>query len=86
MFNKEEIPVFLKVGLMPVFFGRILAGQYMPALLYMVGFKDMADRDAAWGRFSQNEDWKNMQNKPEYADTVSNIQKIFLTSTSYSQV
>ena len=47
MFNNEEIAFFLKVGLQPVFFGKILAGQYMPALTYMVGFKDMADRDAA---------------------------------------
>jgi hypothetical protein len=86
MFNNEEIPVFLKVGLMPVFFGKIMAGQYMPALMYMLGFKDMAERDAAWGRFSENEDWIVMRDKPEYADTVSNIQRVFLTPASYSQV
>ncbi len=46
MFNSEEIALFLKVGILPVFFGKVLAGEYMPALIYMAGFKDMADRDA----------------------------------------
>jgi hypothetical protein len=86
MFNKEEIAVFLKVGMLPVFFGRILAGQYMPGLIYMLGFKDMGDRDSAWGRFSVDNDWKIMSAKPEYKDTVSNIRRIFLTRTAYSQV
>jgi hypothetical protein len=86
MFNNEELALFLKVGLHPVFFGRILAGGYMPALMYMVGFKDMADRDAAWGRFGAHEEWNTMRVKPEYADTVSNIHKIFLTPAEYSQV
>ena len=86
MFNQEEIALFLKVGLQPVFFGKILAGPLMPALVYMLGFKDMADRDAAWGKFAAHEDWKTMQAKPEYADTVSNVRKIFLTHTDYSQI
>lgn len=86
MFNNEEIALFLKVGLQPVFFGKIMAGQYMPALTYMVGFKDMADRDASWSKFGSHEDWKKMSAKPEYADTVSNIYKTFLTPTDYSQI
>jgi hypothetical protein len=86
MFNNEEISIFLKVGLQPVFFGKILAGQYMPALTYMVGFKDMADRDASWKRFGEHEDWNRIRVKPEYADTVSNIYKTFLIPEDYSQI
>lgn len=86
MFNIEEIALFLKVGLQPVFFGKILAGQYMPGLIYMVGFKDMADRDATWGKFGSSDEWKKMSSKPEFADTVSNIRRVFLTPTDYSQV
>jgi hypothetical protein len=52
----------------------------------MVGFKDMADRDATWKKFGSHEDWNAMRVKPEYADTVSNIHKIFLTPAAYSQV
>jgi len=86
MFNNEEIALFLKVGLQPVFFGKILSGQYMPALIYMIGFRDMADRDDTWNKFSAQEDWNTMRVKPEYADTVSNIHKIFLTPAANSQV
>jgi hypothetical protein len=86
MFNSEEITLFLKVGLQPVFFGKILAGEYMPALIYMVGFKDMADRDASWNKFGSSDEWKTMSSKAEYADTVSNIHRIFLTPTDYSAV
>jgi len=86
MFNNEEIALFLKVGLMPVFFGKILAGQYMPALTYMVGFKDMADRDATWKKFGEHEEWNRMRVKTEYADSVSNIYKTFLTPAAYSQI
>jgi len=86
MFDNEEIALFLKVGLLPVFFGKIIAGQYMPALVYMVGFTDMADRNATWARFGAHDEWNAMRVKPEYADTVSNIRKIFLTPASYSLV
>jgi hypothetical protein len=86
MFNSEEIALFKKIGLQPVFFGKILAGEYMPALIYMVGFKDMAERDATWGRFGSSDEWKQLSSKPEFANTVSNIHKIFLTPTEYSEV
>ncbi|MBN1791228.1 MAG: NIPSNAP family protein [Bacteroidales bacterium] len=86
MFNREEIGLFLRVGLIPVFFGRILAGNYMPGLIYMIGFKDMADRDAAWNKFTSHEDWNEMRVRPEYADTVSNIRRIFLTPANSSQI
>jgi hypothetical protein len=85
MFNSEEIDLFLKVGLQPVFFGQIVAGEYMPALTYMVGFRDMADRDATWAKFGGSEEWKTMSSKPEYANSVSNIRRIFLVPTPYSQ-
>jgi len=46
----------------------------------------MADRDASWSRFGGHEEWKRMSAKPEYANTVSNIHKIFLTPAAYSQI
>lgn len=79
MFNKEEIDLFLETGLQPVFFGKILAGQYMPALIYMIALPDMEGRDPAWAGFSSSEEWATMRTKPEYADVVSNIRRIFLT-------
>jgi len=86
MFNNEELPLFEQVGLHPVFFGKILAGKYMPALMYMLWFKDMDERKANWKKFGESPEWKAMSGKAIYADTVSKVRKKFLTPTDYSQI
>lgn len=78
MFNQEEIDLFHRVGLDPVFFGELLAGPYRPALVYLLQFEDMTERDANWKKFGDHPDWNTMKAKPEYADTVSNIRRTFL--------
>lgn len=78
MFNVEEIDLFHEVGLHPVFFGKMISGPYRPSLVYMLQFKDMEERNANWGRFGPHLKWKAMVAKPEYADSVSNIRKLFL--------
>jgi len=86
MFNDEEIALFEQVGLHQVFFGKILAGKYMPALMYMLWFKDMDERDANWKKFSDSAEWKTMSGKAIYANSVSKVRKKFLTPTDYSQI
>lgn len=86
MFNDEELPLFEKVGLHPVFFGELLAGSYMPALVYMLWFKDMEEREANWDKFRVSDEWNTMRVKEEYADTVSKVRKIFLTPLDFSQI
>ena len=86
MFNAEELPLFIKVGLHPLFFGQILAGQQMPALTYMLWFKNMAERDANWSKFSSSDEWNIMKNKPEYANAVSKVRKRFLIPADFSQI
>ncbi len=86
MFNKEELPLFEKVGLHPVFFGQVLAGRYMPALTYMLWFKNMDERNANWDKFRVSEEWKTMRVKEEYANTVSKVKKKFLLPMDFSQI
>jgi hypothetical protein len=86
MFNDEELPLFDKIGLHSVFFGKILAGKYMPALMYMLWFKDMDEREATWKKFGESPEWKTLSGKAIYADTVSKVRKIFLVPTDYSQI
>jgi len=78
MFNDEEIPLFLKVGLHPVFFGKMIAGPYRPSLVYMLHFKNMEERNANWSVFGSHPEWKEMVVKEKYANSVSNIRKTFL--------
>lgn len=78
MFNEGEIDIFLETGLHPVFFGEMIIGPYRPCLTYMLNFKDMEERDANWKQFGAHPDWKAMSGMEEYANTVSNIRKVFL--------
>ena len=78
MFDKEEIKLFKKVGLNSVLFGNMIIGPYMPCLVYMLAFTDMEARTNAWGEFVRHPDWNRMKVLTEYANTVSNIRKIFL--------
>jgi hypothetical protein len=86
MFNAGEIPIFRRTGLTPVFFGETIVGGKMPNLTYMLTFKDMAARDAAWAAFSQDPDWKTLSGDPQYRENVSAISDIILRPTAYSQI
>jgi len=86
MFNEGELDIFYATGLHPVFFGHLVAGPAMPALTYMLAFKDMEERDANWAAFIEHPDWKKLSGDKQYADTVSRIIRAFLQPTGYSQV
>jgi len=87
MFNAGgEIELFRQTGLNPVFFGETLVGPQMPNLNYMLCFKDMAERDAAWKVFVDSPGWQELSVKEEYKDTVSNITDIILRPMEYSQI
>ncbi len=78
MFNVEEIDLFHETGLHPVFFGNMISGPHRPALVYMLHFKDMEERNANWSKFGPHPKWRAMVVKEEYANSVSNIRKSFL--------
>ena len=80
MFNDEELDLFYRLDLNPIFFGHMVVGPYMPSLVYMLNYRDMEHRNAVWDTFLKHPEWNQMKVKPEYANTVSNIRKIFLQS------
>jgi hypothetical protein len=86
MFNAGEVPIFRRAGLTPVFFGETVIGAKMPSLTYMLTFSDMAARDAAWGNFGRDPEWKTLSADPQYRDNVSAITDIILQPTSWSQI
>ena len=86
MFNAGEVPIFRRAGLTPVFFGETIIGPNMPSLTYMLALPNMAARDAAWARFSQDPEWKTLSADPQYRDNVSAITDIILEPTNYSQI
>lgn len=86
MFNDEELKIFRDTKLNSVFFGEVIAGEYMPCLTYMLAFKNMEERDANWKVFSANPDWKRISSAAEYANSVSHIIRVFLVPLPYTQL
>ena len=88
MFNQAEIGIFTRTGLTPVFFGDTLIGSRMPSLTYMLTFADVADLNAKWTVFVNDPAWKELSQRPQYADAeiVSNISNLYLSPLSCSQV
>ncbi len=86
MFNRGEIALFRKTGLLPVFFGETLVGTNMPNLTYMVGFDDTDAQKKAWDTFTATDEWKKMSSDPYYRDNVSKITNLQLKPTSASQI
>jgi hypothetical protein len=81
-----ELPIFARVGITPVFFGRNVVGSGMPSLTYLTVFPDMAAREKAWAAFGDDADWVKLRAQPEYTDIVSNIRIEMLRPAGYSQL
>ncbi|UBM58189.1 NIPSNAP family protein [Marinilongibacter aquaticus] len=86
MFNEGELDIFNDTGLYSVFFGSRIAGPQMPSLTYMLGFKDMAERDANWDKFVKSPAWKSLSGEEEYANLLINIDRVFLKRLAYSEL
>ncbi|HEY4709947.1 MAG TPA: NIPSNAP family protein [Candidatus Acidoferrales bacterium] len=86
--NEGEIPIFLKAGFWPVFFGETVIGARMPNLTYMIGFANLAERDKAWDAFRSAPETKVLFGQPKYTfeDLVSNVDNTVLTPAAYSQI
>lgn len=84
MFNEGEMDIFTKLNFNPVFYGEVIAGAYMPNLMYMTTFTNLESRDAHWKAFGTDPDWNRMKVMPEYQNIMNkNVQKL-LYPTDYS--
>jgi hypothetical protein len=86
MFNSGEFDIFERVGLDSVFCGEALTGPGLPNLTYMVAYKDMEERKAAWDRFGKDPGWQELRQVERYKGTVSKIHQTYLVPASYSQI
>jgi len=88
MFEEDEIGIFRRTGLNPVFFGQTIVGDDLPNLTYLLSFQSMEARERAWREFVAHPDWIKLRSKREFADSeiVSNISNCFLRPTAYSEI
>ena len=81
-----ELPLFREVGMNPIFFGDVIAGNWLPALMYMIGFSSMEAHAEAWKAFGAHPKWQAMRGLPEYADTATEIVNAIMTPSPGSQI
>jgi hypothetical protein len=88
MFEKGELAIFRRVGLVPVFFASALVGSAMPNLTYLLVFPNEEGRKAAWDKFRADPEWLKLKAVPEYADKeiVSRITNKVLVPAPYSEI
>ena len=88
MFNQEEIKIFRRCGIYPVFFGQSVYGSKQPNLTYLVWYNDMATRETAWSAFLKDPDWVRIRDKPGWTneEVVSNITNTFLRPLPFSPI
>ncbi|MGB8705799.1 MAG: NIPSNAP family protein [Gillisia sp.] len=86
MFNENEFGIFEAIDFPIVFFGKNISGDQMPSLTYLLATKDEAKNTEEWDQFGKNSVWQRISGLEEYANTVSNIDRVYLKPLSYSQL
>lgn len=88
-FRDHTIGLFRKHGMTPVAFFHVAPaadGKPDNRLVYILGYKDRAARDAAWTAFSADPEWTKVYKDSEANGAILTKapENIFLTTTDYS--
>jgi hypothetical protein len=86
MFEVGEAAIFVRAGMLPVFFAETVFGPNMPSLTYMLGFDDLAAREST-GRVSGSDpEWKKLGSQFPDVATVPKLSISFLSPLPFSDV
>jgi hypothetical protein len=87
-FRNHTIGLFRKHGMTPIGFFHVQPAANQPLddrLIYIMGYKDRAARDAAWRAFAGDPEWTSVYAASQKDGSLtSKIENVFLTPTDYS--
>jgi hypothetical protein len=87
-FRDHTISLFRKHGMTPIAFFHVQPPAGQPAdnrLIYIMGYKDRAARDASWRAFAGDLEWTTVYAASQKDGSLtSKIENVFLTATDYS--
>ncbi len=86
MFDEGETAIFVRAGMLPVFFGETVFGPDMPSLAYMLGFDDLAAREKAGRASGADPEWKRLGAAYPDVATVPKLTISFVTPLPFSDV
>ena len=86
MFNVGgEISLFKRLNFNAVFYAEVVAGSHQPNLMYMTSFNNWADREEHWKVFGADPEWNKLKVVPEFLNTVSKNEQVYLNPTEFSE-
>jgi NIPSNAP len=86
MFEAGETAIFVRAGMLPVFFGETVFGPNLPSVMYMLGFDDLAAREAAGRASGADPEWKKLGAQFPDVATVPKLSIAFLSPLAFSDV
>jgi hypothetical protein len=86
MFELGETAIFVRAGMLPVFFGETVFGPNMPTVVYMLGFDDLAARERTGRVSGADPEWKKLGEQFPDVATVPKLSISFLSPLAFSDV
>jgi len=86
MFETGEAAIFVRAGMLPVFFGETVFGPNMPSVMYMLGFDDLAARESTGRVSGADPEWKRLGAEFPDVATVPKLSISFLSPLAFSDV
>ena len=89
--NKRFETITLKIwerhGIRPVGFWTVLVGESNQDLVYLLEWKDLAERERVWNTFAADPEWLAKRAETEKGGPiVASISNSFLVPTAYSKL
>lgn len=86
-FETITLKLWEKHGIRQAGFWTVLVGESNQDLVYMLEWKDMAERERVWNAFMADPEWLEKRAETERnGPIVASITNTFLLPTSYSKV
>jgi hypothetical protein len=86
MFEQGETAIFVRAGMLPVFFGETVFGPNVPSVVYMLGFDDLAARESTGRVSGADPEWKKLGEQFPDVATVPKLSISFLSPLPFSDV
>jgi len=86
-FETYTLKMWAQRGIRPVGFWTVLVGENNQDLIYMLEWKDMAERERLFGAFMTDPEWLKIRAETEKnGPLVASISNSFLAPTAYSNL
>jgi hypothetical protein len=86
MFEEGEAAIFVRAGMLPVFFGETVFGVNVPSVTYMLSFDDMAAFESTGRVSGADPEWKKLGTQYPDVATVPKLSIAFLSPLAFSDV